>query len=70
VRPSRPVAPVGKSLSDSRDVYTRVPIEEDWPSSDGSLYIHKVLGRLKTFLSNMNIRRLIEAYWLDLGWTY
>jgi hypothetical protein len=29
VRPSRPVAPVGKSLSDSRDVYTRVPIEED-----------------------------------------
>lgn len=29
VRPSRPVAPVGKSLSDTRDVYTRIPLEDE-----------------------------------------
>jgi hypothetical protein len=27
VRPSRPIASVGKSLSDTRDVYTRIPLE-------------------------------------------
>lgn len=29
VRPSRPVAPVGKTLSDTESVYTRVPLEEE-----------------------------------------